>query len=64
METNKKKITLFKNVSDNPKAPVLTGFISQDNKKILKISLWSKKSETNLEYYSGECSEIDLLNES
>ena len=55
-----KKITLFNNKSENPKAPIITGFISTDNKKIQKVSLWKKISESGLEYFYGEVLEIDI----
>jgi hypothetical protein len=60
METKKKKITLFKNKSENANAPVLTGFISIENNKIEKISLWEKTAESGIKYYFGDITEIEF----
>lgn len=62
METKpKKRITLFNNKSENPKAPCFTGFITENDKKILKLSLWEKTTENGLKYFQGEITELEMI---
>lgn len=48
------KIKLFKNKSENPNAPKLTGYIQNDEgQKLFNVDIWENTSANGINYLSG-----------
>ena len=54
MEKSGTRIAVFKNDSNNDKAPALKGFIEVDGKKVKDVALWQNKNGNG---YNGTISE-------
>jgi hypothetical protein len=55
---NAKKVKVFSNNKRTNNDPDLTGFVTHDENKIYRLSLWLNTSKNGEKYYSGYLNEI------